>query len=235
MSQRSRSASLVAAALILGASVVAGAYLVSASVDRATVQMVSINKLLGGLSPGGSPAAAAAPAADKVIEVGEAPILGAADAKVTIVEWADFQCPYCGRVGPTLQQVMKEYGDDVRIAFKHLPLSFHDKALGAHQAAEAAHRQGRFWEFHDLIFANQRQLGEKIYTRYALELGLDLKQFKKDMASSSVNDRVQEDLKVAQSLGISGTPTFVINGKTLSGAQPFAAFKSVIDAELAKL
>jgi protein-disulfide isomerase len=242
MSQGSTGSSLIAAALILGASLVAGGYFVSVSIDGATLQLASLNTSMAIIAnnsgSGAAPSAAARPAAPQVyeIEVGSAPIQGGGtEAKVTIIEWADFQCPYCGRVGPTLEQVKDEYGDDVRIVFKHLPLSFHDKANGAHQAAEAAHQQGQFWEMHDLIFANQRTLSEENYLRYAVEIGLDLKQFKADMASPKVQNRINEDLKVAQSLGVTGTPTFIINGKKLSGAQPFPAFKNMIDAELAKL
>jgi protein-disulfide isomerase len=242
MSQGSNGSSLIAAALILGASLVAGAYMVSASMDGAALQLASLNTSIQTIAansrPGAAaPSGAAQPAVPQIlkVEVGSAPIQGAAEAKVTIIEWADFQCPYCGRVGPTLDQIMTEYGDDVRIVFKHLPLSFHDKANGAHQAAEAAHQQGQFWGMHDLIFANQRALSEANYLRYATEMGLDLKQFKADMASSKVQSQIDADLKVAQSLGVTGTPTFIINGKKLSGAQPFPAFKSMIDAELANL
>ena len=251
MAQDFNGASLVAAALILGASMVAAGYLVSESIgnaslnlsesiDDASLNLASLNtsmEALTAIARQGAGGKAAAPAAPTVyeIEVGDAPVQGAAEAKVTIIEWADFQCPYCGRVGPTLKQIMDEYEGDVRIVFKHLPLSFHDRAGPAHQAAEAAHRQGRFWEMHDLIFANQRSLTDEDFLRYAVEIGLDVDQFKADLDSPSVRDRVQEDLKVAQSLGVTGTPTFIINGKKLSGAQPFPAFQSMIDAELAKL
>jgi protein-disulfide isomerase len=244
MSQGSTGASLVAAALILGASLVAGSYLVATSIDRGTAEIANLSTSLKVVAAhsqvAAKPAAAPTrptrpdPAQVYEVEIGDAPVRGDSDAKITIVEFADFQCPYCGHVGPTLDQIMDEYGEDVRIAFKHLPLSFHEQARGAHQAAEAAHRQGRFWEMHDLIFANQRRLSEEDYLGYAAEMGLDLQQFKSDAASQSVKSRIAEDLETARSLSVTGTPAFFINGRFLSGAQPFASFQRVIEEELAK-
>ena len=118
--------------------------------------------------------------------------------------------------------------------FKHLPLRMHSKAPAAHAAAEAAHRQGKFWEMHDRIFANQRQLSPEKYLEYAQEIGLDLDKFKRDSASPEVKKRVDDDAQQAASLGVTGTPGFFVNGRLLSGAKPFAAFKTVIDEELAR-
>jgi protein-disulfide isomerase len=110
----------------------------------------------------------------------------------------------------------------------------HDKAPAAHAASEAANRQGKFWEMHDKIFANPRDLSEEAYLRYATELELDLDQFKKDLASKDVKDRIDRDTGQAAKVGVTGTPAFFINGRFLSGAQPFGAFKSIIDEELDK-
>jgi protein-disulfide isomerase len=162
------------------------------------------------------------------------PALGSTDAEVEIVEFSDFQCPFCSRVWPTLQQVREEYGDDVRIVFKHLPLRIHPKAPAAHAAAEAAHRQGKFWEMHDAIFANPRELSPEQFEKYAQEIGLDVAKFKTDVASPDVKARVDADQSEAAKLGVSGTPSFFINGRYLSGAQPFEEFKKRIDEELAK-
>jgi protein-disulfide isomerase len=118
--------------------------------------------------------------------------------------------------------------------FKHLPLSIHPKAPAAHAASEAAHRQGKFWEMHDKIFANQAAMSPEQYEKYAQEIGLDLEQFKRDVVSSEVKARVDADVKEAGSLGVTGTPAFFVNGRFLSGAQPFAAFKTLIDEELGK-
>ena len=115
-----------------------------------------------------------------------------------------------------------------------MPLSFHPKAPAAHKAAEAAHRQGKFWEMHEKIFANQRGMSEDQYVKYAEEIGLDMEQFKKDVAATDTQKRIDGDVKDAQSIGASGTPAFFINGRYLSGAQPFDRFKTIIDEELKK-
>jgi protein-disulfide isomerase len=115
-----------------------------------------------------------------------------------------------------------------------MPLSMHSKAQAAHEAAEAANQQGKFWEMHDLIFENQREMSPENYLRYATELGLDVEKFKSDLTSKDVKTRIEDDLKMAVSLGVTGTPSFFINGRFLSGAQPFASFKTVIDSELEK-
>lgn len=242
MQGHSSSGGLVAAALILGASILGSAYWLAMSIDRGSAELAGLNESLK-IAAAAAPAAAARPSAargrpdpEKVqeFELGDAPIRGSESAKVTIVEWADFQCPFCVRVNPTLEQIAKEYGDKVRFAFKHLPLSMHAKARAAHQAAEAAHRQGKFWEMHDRIFANQKDLSPETYLRYANEIGLDIDRYNSDIASSSVRKVVDDDLALAGKLGVSGTPSFFINGRFLSGAQPYGSFARVIDEELAK-
>jgi protein-disulfide isomerase len=115
-----------------------------------------------------------------------------------------------------------------------MPLSFHKKAPAAHAAAEAALMQGKFWEMHDTIFKNQRDLSEATFERYAKELGLDVEKYKKDLASKALRTRIDGDLAQAQSLGVSGTPAFFINGRYLSGAQPISSFKRLIDEALKK-
>jgi protein-disulfide isomerase len=122
----------------------------------------------------------------------------------------------------------------VRIVFKHMPLSIHPKAPAAHAAAEAAHRQGKFWEMHDKIFENQREMSPEKYVGYATEIGLDVEQFKKDVASPEVKSRIDADTQEAQKLGATGTPAFFVNGRFLSGAKPFESFKAMIDKELAE-
>ncbi len=121
----------------------------------------------------------------------------------------------------------------MRIVFKHMPLSIHAKAPAAHAAAEAAYRQGRFWEMHDKIFEKQREMSPDKYLEYAVELDLDIEQFKKDIASAEVKSRIDADTKDAQKVGATGTPAFFVNGRFLSGAKPFEAFKEIIDKELA--
>lgn len=115
-----------------------------------------------------------------------------------------------------------------------MPLSIHAKAPAAHAASEAAHAQGKFWEMHDLIFANQRKLDEGTFFGYANQLGLDEERFKTDYAAADIKKRVDGDAKEAASLGVTGTPGFFVNGRFLSGAKPFEDFKKIIDEELAK-
>ena len=122
----------------------------------------------------------------------------------------------------------------MQIVFKHMPLSMHAKAPGAHAAAESANQQGKFWEMHDKIFENQRKLDDATYLVYAEEIGLDIPKFKKDLQSTEVKNRIGVDRAQAGKLGVTGTPAFFVNGRFLSGAQPFTSFKRLIDEELAK-
>ena len=176
------------------------------------------------------------PDPDKIhqVKVDGSPTKGAANAKVTIVEFSDFQCPYCGRVGPTLARLLEEYPDDVRIVYKHLPLSFHKQALPAAKASMAAERQGKFWEFHDELFKNQRQLTDERFVEIAKSLGLDTKKFEEDYRSAEVATQVAQDMNEARRLGVTGTPGFFVNGKFLSGARPYDAFKEAVEEALAR-
>ncbi len=168
------------------------------------------------------------------VKLGSSPSKGPADAPITIVEFSDFQCPYCGRVGPTLDRLLKEYPGQVRVVYKHLPLSFHKDALPAAKASIAAGRQGKFWEMHDLLFQNQRQLKEAKFKELATSLGLDLDQFERDYKSADVATEVAQDMNEARRLGVTGTPGFFINGRFTSGAKPYDSFKALVEAELQK-
>ncbi len=188
-----------------------------------------------------APAAAAAPRRrgpdpNKVykLSVDGAPARGPAEALVTIVEFSDFQCPFCSRVGPTLAALREQYPSDVRIVYKHLPLSFHRNALPAAKASVAAQRQGKFWEMHDLLFASQKQLDEATFKAHAEALGLDLARFEADLNSPEVAALVAKDQAEARALGVSGTPGFFVNGRFLSGAKPVSSFQKLIDEELEK-
>jgi protein-disulfide isomerase len=185
-------------------------------------------------APPPAPAAAPAPAEKQDIAVGDAPIKGKKSAPVTIVEWSDFQCPFCGRVIPTVKQIEDTYKDKVRIAFKHQPLPFHNNAEIAAEASMAANEQGKFWEMHDKLFANQQQLDRVSLEKYAQEIGLNMARFKAALDASKFKDRIQKDSAEGMKVGANGTPTFFINGNKVEGAQPFDAFKAVIDRELAK-
>ncbi|MEC8023283.1 MAG: thioredoxin domain-containing protein [Myxococcota bacterium] len=162
----------------------------------------------------------------------DSPTKGAENAKVTIIEISDFQCPFCSRVNPTIKQIMETYGKDVAVTFKHNALSFHKRARPAAVASLAAHRQGKFWEYHDKLFANQRALEDANLEQYATELGLDLEKFKADVKDPKLGAQADNEQKSAVALGQGGTPAFLINGKALSGAQPFDKFKAVIETEI---
>ena len=156
---------------------------------------------------------------------------GKDDALVTIVEFSDFQCPFCNRVNPTIKKIKETYPDDVRIVFRQLPLPMHPQAPNAARASIAANNQGKFWEMHDKMFANQRALTDDKLEAYATEIGLDVAKFKTDMSSDATKKMVDEDMKVAQQFGARGTPAFFINGRFINGAQPFEAFDTIIKAE----
>lgn len=185
-------------------------------------------------APAAQPRRRTGPDPDKIhqVKVDGSPFKGVADAKVTIVEFSDFQCPYCGRVGPTLARLLEEYPDDVRIVYKHLPLSFHKQALPAAKASMAAERQGKFWEFHDELFKNQRSLTDEKFMEIAKSLGLDTERFEKDYKSAEVATQVAQDMTEARRLGVTGTPGFFVNGRFLSGARPYESFKEMVDAAL---
>lgn len=242
MADSTNGRAIIIAAVLISFSIVGGSFFVANSLDRTTRQIEMATSALEDLelaaapAPGGRPSRPNRPDANREydVEVGGAPVKGSEDAIITIVEWSDFQCPFCNRVSPTLAQIEKEYGDKVRIAFKHMPLSIHPQAAQAHAAAEAAHRQGKFWEMHDRIFANQRDLSEETLERYAQEIGLDMDRFASDLDDASLKQRIESDMQQASKLGVTGTPSFFINGKYLSGAQPFANFKRIIDAAIEK-
>jgi len=168
----------------------------------------------------------------KTVAVGKAPVRGSANAPVTIVMFSDFQCPFCGRVEPTVKQIEDTYGDKVKIVWKNQPLPFHPNARPAARAAMAAYKQGKFWEMHDLLFANQQQENDANYEKWAQQIGCDMAKWKADVASKEIDDEISADSSEGTALGASGTPSFFIDGISVVGAQPFEKFKSVIDDEL---
>jgi protein-disulfide isomerase len=167
------------------------------------------------------------------VPVADSPVKGPNDALVTIIEFSDFQCPFCSRVEATIKQVADTYGKDVRIVFKQNPLPFHQNAGPAAEASLAAGDQGKFWEMHEKLFANQSALERDKLEGYAKDLNLNLAKFKASLDSNKHKATIDNEQKLARDLGAAGTPSFFINGRSLRGAQPFEAFKAVIDEELA--
>ena len=168
------------------------------------------------------------------IEIPEnSPMKGDKDALITIIEGSEFQCPFCSRVNPTIKKLLEEaYPGKIRIFFVHNPLPFHKDAKLASQAAHAANLQGKFWEFHDKAFANQKALKEDNLKAFAKELGLNMAKFEKDMKDPKTVAKIESDSKLLQKFGARGTPGFFINGRSFSGARPFEMFKSFIDKDI---
>jgi len=168
------------------------------------------------------------------IDAGKSPAKGPENAKVTILEFSDFQCPYCKRGRDTMDEVLKAYPKDVKVVFKHYPLPFHKEAEPSAKASWAAQQQGKFWEFHDIMFNNQDKLGTDFYLATAKELKLDEAKFKADMNSEAAAKAVKEDMEAGSKNGIQGTPGFFVNGVAVKGAYPPAHFKQIVDRWLNK-
>jgi protein-disulfide isomerase len=157
---------------------------------------------------------------------------GPATAPIEVIEFSDFQCPYCQRANPTVTQVLKTYGDRIRFVYRHFPLGNHPNAKPAAEASQCAAEQGKFWEYHDALFANPSKLADADLKQRAAELGLDAGKFNACVDTHKYKTHVEADMKAGEEAGVNGTPAFFINGRMISGAQPFDAFKRVIDEEL---
>ena len=161
------------------------------------------------------------------------PSRGPSDAKVTIVEFSDFQCPFCGRAHDTVEEVMRAYPGKVKLVFRQMPLTqIHPNAFKAAEASLCAHDQGKFWEYHDNLFKNQQQLAVDKLKEYASQVGLDSAKFNSCLDGNTKEALVRADMKEAEGAGVQGTPAFFINGVFLNGAVPIEQFREVIDAEL---
>jgi len=202
-----------------------------------TVEMIS-TAVVQALNSTGSVRAAATPGPAPLVNVSvdDDPAWGPEDAPVVMVEFSDFQCPFCGRFyQETYPRIQEVYGDRIRFVYRDLPLpQIHPDAILAAQAAECADEQGAFWEFHDLIFSNQQDLSRNALGSFAVQMELDINTFNQCLDSGRYQQEVSADMQAAASYGIQGTPTFFINGRPIVGAQPFEVFAAVIDEELAR-
>ena len=169
------------------------------------------------------------------IPIDDDPILGPEDAPITIIEFSDYECPYCRNWHQeVLPQLIEEYPDQVRIVFRDFPLtSIHSNAVPAAIAANCAAEQDGYWEFNELLFNSEKGLSSDAYQQYAEEIGLDTDSFNECLESNRYEDEVLADFEYASQFGVRSTPTFFINGIALVGAQPFEVFKQLIDQELA--
>lgn len=157
-------------------------------------------------------------------------ILGEKDAKYTLVEYSDFQCPYCASAYHTVKELSKRHGNDLRFIYKHLPLPFHAQAMPAAQWLEAVAIQSpeKAWKFHDTLFENQAKLGVDFFKKTAKDLGVDVERCEKDAESQAVKDRIAADMEEAKKFGFNGTPGFLLNGIPVKGAYPIEYFEEII-------
>jgi protein-disulfide isomerase len=164
-----------------------------------------------------------------------APSKGGATAPVTIIEFSDFHCPFCKRVLPTLAQLESQYGEQVKLVFRDYPIDkLHPGARKAHEAARCADEQGKFWAYHDILFAHAPKVRPEQLKAYAQEVGLDVAAFEQCLSSGKYQTAVQNDIDEGSRVGVTGTPAYFINGRLLSGAQPLEKFVQIIEEELAR-
>ena len=163
----------------------------------------------------------------------DSPVFGnTKDPKLTIVEFTEFQCPYCSRIAPTMKELNNKYPDKIKFVYKHFPLSFHANAQAAAAASIAAHKQGKFWEFRYALAPHSRELSDSMYVAVAKEIGLDIEKFKKDMVlDSAMEARIDKDFQLGVKVGVQGTPNFYINGKRQDRFSPDLVEKMLKEAK----
>jgi protein-disulfide isomerase len=197
-------------------------------------QGVPASQVYAKLQEKGVASALPPPVVKKVDVPADSASFGPAMAKVTIVEWSDFQCPFCARAAPIVEQIRQAYPKDVRFVFRHLPLPMHPDAPMAARAGVAAQAQGKFWQMHDWMYAHQRELDQPSLEKAAASLGMDVAKFKSALADPATEARVGADKQAAGAVGVSATPTFFVNGREHVGGMPFEQLKAEIDKEIAR-
>lgn len=216
----------IAAAAIVGLAVMANG---GVSLPKKTTNVAGNT----GTPPAAQPNEPAPPSSVTVALKDSDHIRGATDAELTIVEFSDFQCPFCSRFKPTIDRILSEYDGKVRLVYRHFPLdSIHPQARPAAEASECASEQGKFWEFHDKLFAGQDNLSADFYTKTAQELGLNVGQFNKCVTDGKYRARVDEDYQSGLAAGAQGTPHTIIGTTPISGALPYESVKQVVEAAL---
>jgi protein-disulfide isomerase len=198
---------------------------------RSLPELTAITQEALGLSTASSPQPESKPL-QVSLDLSGSPVRGSQDAPITIVEFSDYQCPFCARAVSTVKQVVEAYPGKVRWIFKNFPLPNHPDAPLAHKAALAAGEQGKYWEMHDLIFENQKTMKREDLLSHAKKLKLDMAKFTAALDDPSTPAIIGRDMAEGQRIGIRGTPTFLVNGRGIVGAQPYAAFQQVIEEEL---
>ena len=163
----------------------------------------------------------------------DSPVFGnTTNPKLTIVEFTEFQCPYCSRIAPVMQDLNKKYPDKIKFVYKHFPLSFHSNAKAAAAASIAAQKQGKFWDYRYALASHSRELGDSIYVAVAKEVGLNIDQFKKEMVlDSAMSARIDKDFQLGVKVGVQGTPNFYINGKRQDRFSPDLVEKMLKEAK----
>jgi len=200
--------------------------------EQCTQMLTQTNEIIASLKAEELKNQPLTPDLQKLIAAPGAPGFGPETAKVTVVEFSDFECPYCSRAATVTTQLKEKYGDKVRFVFRQFPLSFHKSAQGAAEASMAAHAQGKFWEYHDLMFKNQRELSPEALEGYAKTLGLNVAQFKKDLDSHKFAEQVKSDIALGTQVAVGGTPTLFVNGARVANPTDLAQVSQEIDKAL---
>jgi len=202
--------------------------------DRCETMLGKYDEVLAGLKKQEEKNKPLSPEVQAKLTDGNPPAFGKKDSKVIVVEFSDFQCPYCSRAADTVHSIKEKYSDKVLFVFRQYPLSFHENAHISAEASLAAHAQGKFWELHDTMFKNQRKLDRPALDGYAKEAGLNLSEFKKALDDKKYKDAVDAELKLGEEVAVDGTPTMFINGKRVSNPTSMEEVSKAIDDALGK-
>lgn len=225
---------LIPLAIIIVGIVIAGAIIVTGGIKISTgVQVAEVSPSVDSDS---QPQPTNSRGTSQLVVNEENHIRGNPEALVTIIEFSDFQCPFCQRFHPTVQQILEDYPDQVRWIYKHFPLdSIHSEARPSAEASECAAEQGKFWEFADELFENQSRLGSNLYKEIASNIGFNMSRFESCVSSRKYKDYVEADLQEGIKAGVTGTPGSFVNGEKIPGAVPYDSLKAAVERALTSL